>query len=184
MLLQSLDVFFDTSTLSDSSIWETYIREVADSDITPVHNWAHYTGQWSADAPRNERTDLYMKTIAALDSCDVAIFDITVPSMRIGHEITIALNRKIPVLVLLNKQKRKPDSLFLQVIPSSHLYIKNYSDAFDLLMQIRLFLRKYSEGVRKRLDVALDSDLHEYVSREAKRKGITQTEMMHRILKQ
>jgi hypothetical protein len=183
MNTSSLKVFFDTSTLSDSVIWETYLQEIILPGITSTHNWKEYTRQWDVDSPRTERTALYTGALAALAVCDVAIFDVTIPSMRMGHEITIALDRNIPVLVLVNKQKRRPDSLFLQAVPASHLSIKSYSDTFDLLIQIRLFLREYSSGVKKRLDISLDEDLHAFVSREAERKGITKTEMMHRILK-
>lgn len=183
MNTSSLLVFFDTSTLSDPEIWGTYLQAITESHATSLHDWSAYTQQWDNDSPREERTALYLSALKSLHACDVAIFDVTVPSMRMGHEITIALERNIPVLVLVNKQQRRPDSLFLQAVPSAHLRIKNYNDAFDLLMQIRLFLQKYSTGVKKRLDIAIEEDLHEFVSREAKRKGITKTEMMHRVFK-
>lgn len=183
MNTSSLVVFFDTSTLSDGAIWETYLQAITESHATSSHDWLTYTQQWDSDSPREDRTMLYASILQALNTCDVAIFDVTVPSMRMGHEVTIALERNIPVLVLVNKQERRPDSLFLQALPNSRLRIKSYNDTFDLLMQIRLFLRKYSTGIKKRLDIALEEDLHAFISREAERKGITKTEMLHRIFK-
>ena len=183
MNTSSLVVFFDTSTLSEPELWKTYVRAIVDSNASSIHDWSLYSQQWDNNSPREDRRALYASTLKSIGSCDLAIFDVTVPSMRIGHEITIALGRAIPVLVLVNKQQRRPDSLFLQAVSSPHLQIKSYSDSFDFLMQIRLFLRTYHTGVKKRLDIDLERDLHEFVSREAQRKGITKTEMLHRILK-
>lgn len=178
----SLLVFFDTSTLSDVTIWRTYLQALSESHGEAPHDWETYTRQWNVDSPREERERLYMDIVHALGKSDVAIFDITIPSMRMGHEITLALQKHIPILLLVNKQSRRPDSLFLQAVSSPHVRIKSYTDTFDLLMQMRLFLKKYTTGVKKRLDIALEENLHAFVAREAQRKGITQTEMMHEIL--
>jgi len=178
---RAFKVFFDMSTQGDLSVWETVAQTLAESSTMTTYDWSSFQKAWADDLTESQRRTQYSHVITRLSDSTLAIFDVTIPSMRIGNEIALALENDTPVLTLVNKQHQDPDSLFLQGIASSQLLIKSYADDVDLALQIQLFLKKYQSGVRKRLDVAIDTELYQFVSDEAHKNNVTKIEMVRRI---
>ena len=170
------------STQADVEAWASVSLVVDISLAISTRDWLTFQKDWIANTDKPPQQSRYIQNIDHLRKSDVAIFDVTVPSMRIGNEITLAVEHDIPVLVLTNKKQSNPDGLFLQGIASSRLLIKNYNDTVDLGLQTQLFLKKYKTGVRKRLDVAIDTELYQFVTDQADQYQITKIEMVRRIL--
>jgi len=97
----------------------------------------------------NGSVKIYKLTRKALDEADILIVEDTVESFSNGHLITVALQRRIPVLVLWHTSKKRYFSKSLiQGMEDPLLQISKYTMA-NYKNIIRAFLNKYANANEK-----------------------------------
>jgi hypothetical protein len=102
---------------------------------------------------------IYRESVVAIDKADIVIIEDTVSSFSTGHQITLAIQRKKPTLVLWGKNKNKHfENSYLHAIKSEYLQIQSY-DKDNLEEVISSFINKYGDiGERHRFNLVI-SDL-------------------------
>lgn len=117
------------------------------------------------EIPKLNAKERYHYVVSALTNTKILIIEDTVSSFSNGHLITLALVKKIPVLVLWHEKlkKKKFKTNFIEGIESDYLEIhkyneKNYKDI------IRGFIKKYTKtGEKNRFHLVLDGIEREYL---------------------
>ncbi len=108
---------------------------------------------------------LYKEVMSAILTADVVIFDATVKSMALGHQITFALEKSKPTLILRKRKKDKEvENIFIQGSESRLLNICDYQSFTDISKGLKSFLRKYEEKPRKRFNLVINGAQENYVS--------------------
>lgn len=113
-----------------------------------------------------DRVDIYNKAIESLLASDVAIIEGTVSSFSIGHQLTLALSKNKPTLVLIyndgSNQKNKFQSSFIHGMRSPFLAVSKYSSAEDLKRVISNFLNK-SISASVKFNIVLTKEIENYL---------------------
>lgn len=110
--------------------------------------------------------DVYEKTIQAILDADVVIIEGSIPSFHIGHQITIALQKNKPVLLLTQKLEEGKWP-FITTFHNEHnkrnlLHVKKYTMR-SLRTIIKRFLKEYKKGPLVRFNLFLDNTVGSYL---------------------
>ena len=107
---------------------------------------------------------LYQEVMSAIAAADVAIFDITETSMTIGHQLTFAMSKSKPILLLGNyKNSEEMEGMFIGGARSPLVMIKNYQSVDEIERLVNDFLVKYARKPNTRFNLVLDRELATYV---------------------
>ncbi len=115
--------------------------------------------------PQPNLKERYNLVIKALTSAKVLIVEDTASGFSNGHLITLALVKRIPVLVLWHEKlkKKKFKTNFLEGMQSDYLEIQKYNEE-NFKEIIKAFIKKYSKiGERNRFHLVLDGIEREYL---------------------
>lgn len=137
-------IFFSCTTIKFDE-YKKYYFKIRDFLIAEGHvltrDWLTnlHDNSRSYEAERNGTREIYRLTLEALNKADALIIENTVESFSNGHLITIALQRRIPVLVLYQdiEERYFPNTL-INSIEDNFLRIEKYNgDKF------KEFIRKF-----------------------------------------
>lgn len=133
-----------------------------------------------ANEPQMARADMYTDIMEAIKNADVCIFDISVKSMSIGHQISYALERRKPTLIISDIRISDPvDSLMIAGSKSGYLYTKDYNSETRMLKYIQQFLKKKDILTPPlRYNLFLEKTLSDYVDWKAFYYSSTKTDVI------
>lgn len=175
-------VFFDMSTKGNQDVWET-LNTIADNQRWVVtYNWNKKSSDQIQLTSLRSREDHYNNFVKKITSADFCIFDISQASTRIGHELTLAIQKKIPTLVLVHKKSRSIKTGFFQGIRSPIVAFREYENPAELRLVVLEFINRYKDRKKVRLDINLRKDLYDFVSAQAKKKKTSRIEIIRNIL--
>ncbi len=116
------------------------------------------TRDWLSDAKdridqgkidRSDIKEIYQECMKALNEADLVIIEDTVSNFSTGHQITVALQRQKPTLVLRSVPKNQHfKNSFIEGIESDSLEVHKYDDS-NLEDIIRTFIKKYENANQK-----------------------------------
>lgn len=142
------------------------------SDWLPSYIKDLEKGQEHADS-----SEYYKEVMDSIELSDVAIFDASVSSMSIGHQLTYSLHRQKPTLLLLHKDSRKSNHLFIAGSKSPDLEIADYSTPEEIGAAVSKFLQDHSGAKDYRLNLALDKKQNDYLTWAAYSYNKTKTDI-------
>lgn len=162
-----MEVFFSCSTdniLEHKDSYIAILKTIKSEGHVLTRDWL----EKSLDLAEKKREDiprekLYTEVMSAIIAADVAIFDCTVQSMSIGHQLTFALDKGKPTLLVAQKSQEKIEGLFISGSKSSYLTLRNYSNNEDLKQAILEFLSKNSSKAKVRFQIVLDRAQHDFI---------------------
>lgn len=128
---------------------------------------------------------VYELTTKAFYEAELLIVENTVPSFSNGHLITLALQRKMPSLVLTldSGPKRYLKRSFIQGIDSEYFDLKTYNkDNYKEI--IRSFIRKYSNSYLKhRFHLVIDEVERKYIDWAQHQYDTSRTDIIRKAIK-
>lgn len=114
-----------------------------------------------------DRVDIYNKAVESILSSNVVIIEGTISSFSIGHQMTLALSKNKPTLVLIyndgSDKKNKFQSSFIHGIKSPLLTVAKYSSAEDLKRILSNFLSK-STNASIKFNIVLSKEIENYLN--------------------
>lgn len=130
---------------------------------------------------------LYNEVMQAVNQAELLVIEDTVSNFSTGHQITIALQRKKPVLVLWLESETKNKyfkETFLQGYRSPYLQISQYNkDNYEEI--IRAFIKKYSHATdRHRFHLVIDEVERQYLEWAKFAYGQSRTDIIRSALRQ
>ncbi len=162
-----MKVFFSCSTndiLKHRENYETIVKTISEEGHELTRDWLKRSVDLAAkNEPELNRGNHYSSVMSAIIDADVVIFDSTVKSMSIGHQLTFALDKSKPALLLANISDKAMEDLFISGSKSSFLTMKNYANAKDLKALVKDFLTKSSSKSKVRFQIVLDKEQNDYL---------------------
>lgn len=161
-----------------------YYRAVRDEILKQGHeltrDWIDYSINVAKrgidDLPADE---IYEDVIAAILNADVIIADVTIRSMAVGHQVTFALQKDRPVLLLRRStDKELPEKLFIEGSNTENLTVEVYKTVKDIPKILEKFFEKHSDEEQKRFNLSLTSTQDGYISWAAYFYDKTKTEII------
>lgn len=162
-----MKVFFSCSTgdlLNHSNDYLTIVNTIKQNGHTITRDWIDRAiEQFKNGQIRGKRSDLYSKVMSAISQSDAIVFDCTVRSMGIGHQLTYALDKSKPTLLLFRDSSHSGEDLFISGSKSSFLTIKRYKTNEDIQESVSNFLLKNLSKPKVRFQLVLDKDQNDFI---------------------
>jgi hypothetical protein len=89
-------VYFTSAAVPDDARRSVYDRVRQ----TLLNLGCNLTYDWLVDKEKLVPAELFKRTNLAINAADVVVAEVTFPSTGVGQQINLAMNRKIPVIVL------------------------------------------------------------------------------------
>lgn len=183
-----MKIYFTCSTAEFENHKQDYykIRDyLVSSKHTLTRDWLKKT-QDRIDTGDTEISDIrkiYKGCIEAIHAADIVIIEDTVSNFSTGHQITLALQRKKPTLVLWKgKKHRHFKNMFIHGIESSLIEVRQYRDE-NLVPTLNRFINKYKHGKSKnRFHLVLNQVERDYLDWAQFNKGKSRTKLIRQSL--
>lgn len=148
-------------------LYKTIRKNILQNGIKITRDWIYEEFNLRKKGIKKYSADVYEKTIQAILDADVVIIEGSIPSFHIGHQITIALQKNKPVLLLMQKLE-KGKWPFIATYHNEYdrrnlLHVKKYTKR-SLKTIIKRFLKEYKKGPQVRFNLFLDSAIDSYLS--------------------
>ena len=134
-----MKIYFAGSIRGGRGEEKTYLRIIdylcSFGDVLTEH-----VGYKDVEKSEKNHSDIYIfeRDVKWLESSDVMIADVTVPSLGVGYEIGFAETLNIPILCLYNPKNKKP--LSAMITGNKNIIWKEYGSFEDAQMLIKNFL--------------------------------------------
>lgn len=180
-------IFFSCST-KDILKYKNFYREIRDSIKDLGHSvnrdWIDTSIEF---AEKNVKDVLppsvYKEVMSAIVTADLVIVDATVASMSVGHQLTFALQKMKPVLLLqYTKGNADIKELFISGAKSPLLMIKSYSSIKEIKPIIKEFVRKYESKSKTRFNLVLNKAQDSYIQWSAYNYKKSKTEIIQEAI--
>ncbi len=147
------------------------------------------TDDWLSQAYRNiqnKKTNdsniLYKKKIRAINNSSVIIAESSIKSFTVGHQITIGLNKAIPVL-LLYKVGRKKQKSYIEGIQSNWLTKCSYDTDEKAIKIIDDFLDTYSSKPKTyRFNLVINQEENRFLEENMSKFDQSKTEVIRNLI--
>jgi hypothetical protein len=184
-----MKIYFTASTAQFNKYKKTYfaIRDfLVQENHTLTRDWIKHTGERIAQGELNVRNikDIYNKCVLAINQAQLVIIEDTVSNFSTGHQITLALQKQKPTLVLWQgKKHRYFNQMFIHGIDSEYLQIAQYEPE-NLKTIITAFINKYQDFNNKtRFNLVLNQYERNYLDWVQFNRGISRTKIIKEVLK-
>lgn len=186
-----MKVYFTASTAEFTKYKDKYfaIRDfLVAKGYTLTRDWLKHT-QNRIDTGEVELRDvksIYRQCMEAIRDADVVIIEDTVSNFSTGHQITVALQRQKPTLVLWNQPKHRHfKQTFIQGIDSEYLQVAEYKTTEEFQNIITAFVKRYQHAKqRNRFHLVLSESEREYLDWAQYTSGKSRTELIRLLLRQ
>ena len=123
-------------------------------------------GDYKKGKIKIDRVEIYNKAVESILASDAVVIEGTVSSFSIGHQMTLALSKNKPTLVLLyndgSDKKNKLQNSFISGIKSPFLTIAKYSSKEDIKRILSNFLTKSTSPTIK-FNIVLSKEIENYL---------------------
>lgn len=172
----NLNVFFSASSSKLKKRSELYSRIIR--TIYDLH--ARLTYDWLSDSKRLKPDIIYSKSIRGLEKADLLIAEITFPSIGVGEQISLALNKKKPVLALY--QKNFPEhSRFALGMKSPYLILKQYN-LTNLKSVVKSELDKITKKQFIKFNFITTQEISDFLHKKSESLKISRSNLLRRII--
>ncbi|MBU0708761.1 hypothetical protein KJ596_03340 [Patescibacteria group bacterium] len=161
-----MKVFFSCTTKGIIEHKDSYLSirdSIKQQGHTLTRDWLdtsiEYVNKNQSDTPSSE---LYSDVIAAILSADAVVLEGTVPSMSIGHQLSVALHKGKHVLLLTKRSSKKLKDFFIVGAESPLLTVKTYNiDSLTLILTD--FFADINGGTKARFNLVMNKHQDNYV---------------------
>jgi len=177
-----MKVFFTCSTKDISKHGKNYIA-IRDEILSLGHkierDWINYSiNVAQRNIPDIPTYRIYSDVMGAITTADVVIVDASVRSMSLGHQLTYALQKSKPVLLVRTHNENTKNKLFIEGSENNDLVIETYKNKNDIKRVLKSFFNKYDNKTVKRFNLVLSGAEDSYISWAAFNNKKTKTEII------
>jgi hypothetical protein len=186
-----MKVYFTASTAEFSKHRAQYwaIRDfLVAGGHTLTRDWLRETDSRIEGLEKKDLLDvkeIYKGCMKAIQEADLVVIDDTVSNFSTGHQITIALQRQKPTLVLWGAPKHKHfNQTFIQGLDSEYLMVGEYrKDEWMLL--VRKFTKHFAGmSKRNRFHLVLSDPERRYLDWAQYNRGFSRNSLIRKALQQ
>lgn len=180
-------VFFTCSTRSIDK-YANFYRAIRNTILKLGHQLSRDWIDYSINVAQRKIPDipshtLYKDVMGAIVTADVVVIDATVRSMPLGHQLTYALQKDKPVLVLRYKSKgEEVEKLFIEGSEEKDLVVTEYESIDDIKKHLQKFFKKYEDKSVRRFNLVITGTEDSYISWAAFNYKKTKTEVIQEAI--
>ena len=174
-------VFFNfpkENTKTYRNQYSSVLNVINSLDISVTSNWLRIY-----ETSSNDDSLLYEQAVSEILSADVAIFDMSANSTSIGFQLSYALQKGKPTLLLLDEKRNTELEKFVTGIQSSLLTIKVYSNK-TLSHIVEDYLQNNAEEKKVRFNLVIDKKQDNYIEWAAFNYKKSKTEIIKEAIDQ
>lgn len=182
-----MNIYFTCSTSGLETEYKEYkklIEHIENLGHTILYSWIDEAYK---NLKQNKLGDLelyYQRKVDAISESDVVIAEGSLKSFTVGHQITIALNKAIPVLLLYKISPTDPQEPYAEGIKSRWLHKYSYKNDKQALDIIEKFLDTYSGKSKKyRFHLVITQQENKILENIAERTNKTKTQVIRDLIK-
>ncbi len=184
-----MKIYFTASTAEFDNYQKNYFA-IRDFLVSEKHiltrDWLH-KARYRIDHGQTEIFDMkqiYKDCMQAINDADIVIIEDTVSNFSTGHQITVALQRQKPTLVLWSEPKHTHfKNTFINGIESDILEFYEY-DLDNYKQVIRKFIKKYENANQKnRFHLVLSEVERKYLDWAQFQEGKSRTKIIRESLR-
>ncbi len=127
-----------------------------------------------------ESTAYFKKLVGWIKSSDINIFEVSYPSLGIGHEVAMSLDLGKPTIVLYLKGK-EPFVFMARETEAERLQVVSY-DLFSLKKDLSSSIRLACDQLETRFTLILNSDVRKRLDNVAS-KGLSRSEYIRELIR-
>jgi hypothetical protein len=140
-----MKVLFSATVVDILQHKETYrtIRQaILDNNAELINDWLEEGINQAMHHPAelDNLSSYYTKVVGNMERADVIIFDATVETMGMGSQITLALSKRKPTLILTGEDNTQMLQTLLNNSKSPHSAVMHYSKVTDIRVIIGHYL--------------------------------------------
>lgn len=122
----------------------------------------------------------YKSVIKWINSADMIIIEASFPStIHIGHEISLALEKNKPVIVLYEENC---EPFFLQGVQDDNLFLAEYTKKnLEIVIKENIKLAKKTKHVR--FNIMIEPNLFNFIKNESKKNKLSKAEYMRKLVR-
>lgn len=160
-----------------------YIREKNNEILFDWLNNAYFSVKKLGINRKRDIKEIYKQVIDAIDSADVCIIEYTIPNFSSSHQITYALQKRKPTLVMrLQKDNKNFIGSYLDAIDSEYLVVENYN-LKNYKKIIDNFLQDYAPKENlKRYNIVLSSRHNQYLNQLCAKTKLSRSEVIRQAI--
>lgn len=162
-----MKIFFSCSTgdlLKHKEDYTVIVDTVKKEGHTLTRDWLEKSIEHTEQSSgKSDRSNRYSKVMLAIAQADAVIFDCTVRSMGIGHQLTYALDKSKPTLLLYKRVSKEAEDLFISGSKSGFLTIKDYKTQEEAQKLVRDFLLKNLSKPKVRFQLVMDKEQNDFI---------------------
>lgn len=181
-MTKKLDVYFTCPTdliVENYQFYLSLIKLIKSQKVNITYDWVE-SAYKNLKNNIKEDGDFNNLKNAGIDDADVVIAEMSSKSVGVIHQISIALQKSKPVLLLRPYSKTLKA---IEAIKSNWFIEKPYKDIKDAGSVIADFLNTYSNNKKFRLHLVISAYENKYLSTEMKKQSISKTEIIRNLIK-
>ncbi len=129
----------------------------------------------------NYRMNYYKKMLQMINRADLVIAEVTHSSTSIGHEITLALEKNKPVIIV--SLAGEVPQIFKAIKEDPNLYIFEYRDIDDLSNRLPEEIRQVKEGEDIRFNFLIPASMVDYLEWVSRNRRIPKSVFLRDLIK-
>ncbi|HLD50974.1 hypothetical protein A3K34_02440 [candidate division WWE3 bacterium RIFOXYC1_FULL_40_10] len=168
-----MKVNFACSTAQIDKYKENYIlinSLISELGHTLVRDWIDVALEYTDSKKSADKCEklpwkeVFHEVSKAVLACDAVVFEATVPSFSIGYQISLAIERRKPVLILWSEDSQRDlkDS-FISGLDSDLITMRKYNKTTLKDIMILFFRENESGGEKIRFNFFIDKKLEKYL---------------------
>lgn len=151
-------------------------------------NYVHFPANNSVRKHNYERIQkgeisVYDLQMSLIDQADILIADVTTESVTVGYQVSYAIRKKIPVLVLVNSDNERSISVVLTDDHLGLLTIEKYTTEVDIKQILKKFV-KNAISERIKFNFFLNIPIHNYITKRASNEGKNKSQVIRDIIQE
>ena len=184
-----MKIYFTCST-AEFNRYKTIYFAIRDFLVSEGHtltrDWLERTRRKidSGDDDIKDIKEIYQANMRAIRDADLVIIEDTVSNFSTGHQITVALQKQKPTLVLWSEPKHRHfKQTFIQGVDSEYLQVAEYKQQ-EFKSIIAGFVKRYEHAKqRNRFHLVLSESEREYLDWAQYNRGESRTEVIRKLLR-
>lgn len=184
-----MKIYYTCSTAEFNKYRNSYFK-IRNFLISQEHvltrDWLGHTEEMlkRGDIEIRDIKQIYQACIKAIQEADLVVIEDTVSNFSTGHQITVALQRRKPTLVLWQgKKHRQFKQMFIHGIETDLLQVSEYNIE-NLEKIIRTFINKYAHiHERNRFNLVINNIERQYLDWAQFTRNKSRTKVLREALK-
>ena len=170
-------ITFSSKNLSPSKkqAYKKFIKTIENVGFSIPYKWLKKKDSYIAEI-------VHTKALQAIRKAEYFIAEASINSIGVGQQITYALQQKKLTIICLKENKNNNNLTFLKGTKSTNLKFIYYKNLTDLRVQLLQLIDNMDKPIFEKFNFIITSKLKKIISKQSKKRGISQSELLRQII--